>query len=101
MPHGSDNLPSRRRALQPIRLRVQKLVQRLLHAAPHHLIEVVLMTLFNEHGVVWVMAAPSQISWLRLATSNTARFGATSHTYLCGDPVRHRAFIASVGGASP
>jgi hypothetical protein len=27
---------------QPIRLRVQKCVQRLLHAAPHHPVEVVL-----------------------------------------------------------
>jgi hypothetical protein len=29
------------------------------------------------------MAAPSRLTWLRLATSKSARFGAASPTYLC------------------
>jgi hypothetical protein len=34
-------------------------------------------------GVVSVMAAPSRLTWLRLATSKSARFGAASPTHLC------------------
>src|SRR5438067_1819075 len=41
------------------------------------------MTLFSGLGVGSVMAAPSRLTWLRLATSKSARFGAASPTYLC------------------
>jgi hypothetical protein len=41
------------------------------------------MTLFSELGVVSVLAAPSRLTRLRLATSKSARFGAASPTYLC------------------
>jgi hypothetical protein len=38
------------------------------------------MTLFSGLGVVSVMAAPSRLTWFRLATSKSARFGAASPT---------------------
>jgi hypothetical protein len=41
------------------------------------------MTLPNGLGVVSVMAAPFSLSWLRLATSSSARFGAAGPTQLC------------------
>src|SRR5690349_9370881 len=41
------------------------------------------MTAPSGLGVVSVMAAPFSLSWLRLATSSSARFGAASPTYLC------------------
>src|SRR5262245_40204569 len=43
----------------------------------------IVMTLFSGLGVGSVMAAPSRLTWLRLATSKSARFGAASPTYLC------------------
>ena len=41
------------------------------------------MTLPRGLGVVSVMAAPFLLSWLRLATTSSARFGAASPTQLC------------------
>ena len=41
------------------------------------------MTLPNGLGVVSVMAALLLLTWLRLATSSSAKFGAASPTYLC------------------
>src|SRR6516225_4240988 len=41
------------------------------------------MTLPNGLGVFSVMAASFCLSWLRLATSSSARFGAASPTQLC------------------
>jgi hypothetical protein len=41
------------------------------------------MTLPRGLGVISIMAAPFLLSWLRLATSTPARFGAASPTQLC------------------
>jgi hypothetical protein len=82
---------------QPIRLRFQKL----LHAAPHHPIEVVLDPIVVDRDDI--MAAPSRLIWLRLATSKSARFGAASPTYLIavGTPITehppHRSVRARFG----
>jgi hypothetical protein len=43
----------------------------------------IVMTLPSGRGVVSVMAASFLLSWLRLATSSSARFGAASPTQLC------------------
>jgi len=43
----------------------------------------IVMTLPNGVGVVSLMAAPFSLSWLRLATSSSARFGAASPTQFC------------------
>jgi hypothetical protein len=61
------------RIAQPIRLGVEQSVQRFLHGAPHHPLEVALDPLVvNRDDVVQLLA------WLRLATSSSARFGAAS-----------------------
>src|SRR5262249_47560328 len=75
---------------QPIRFRIQKRVQRLLHAAPHHSVKVVLDPLVVDRDDI------VQQTWCSLghggsfsaylvafATSKSARFGAASPTYLC------------------
>jgi hypothetical protein len=75
------------RIAEPIGLSLQKRVQRLLHRATDHAIQVILtrsssieMTLpsgpsvFSSHGGSFLL------SWLRLATSISARFGAASPT---------------------
>ena len=81
---------------QPIRLRIQKRVQRLLHAAPHHPVEVVLDPLIvdrddvvQRNRLVSVMAAPSRLTWLRLATSKSARSGPPALPICAKDFVRH------------
>jgi hypothetical protein len=43
----------------------------------------IVMTLFSGLGAGSVMAAPSRLTWLRLATSRSAGFGAASPTYFC------------------
>src|SRR5215813_13066157 len=75
---------------QPIRFRIQKRVQRLLHAAPHHSVKVVLDPLVVDRDDI------VQQTWCSLghggsfsaylvafATPKSARFGAASPTYLC------------------
>jgi hypothetical protein len=43
----------------------------------------IVMTLPRGRGVVSLMAAPFLLSWLRLATKSSVRFGAASLTQLC------------------
>src|SRR5262245_15359725 len=51
------------------------------------------MKLFSGFAVVSVMAAPSRLTWLRLATSKSARFGAAGWLW----PVRHRRLQRAAG----
>src|SRR5438046_2829276 len=75
------------RIAQPIRLGVEQSVQRLLHGAAHHPVEVALDPLVvNLDGVlqrtrciVW-HGGSLLLAWLRLATSSSARFGAAGPT---------------------
>src|SRR5262249_48670170 len=78
------------RIAQPIRLGLQQRVQCLLHATADHAVQVILDPLIVNcddiaqrtrcslsHGGSFLL------SWLRLATSSSARFGAASPTRLC------------------
>jgi hypothetical protein len=64
-----------------IRLGIQQRVQRLHHAAPNHAIEVTLDALIiNRDDLVQTQCILSHgglllLTWLRLATSSSARFG--------------------------
>src|SRR5262245_2774576 len=75
------------RIAQPVRFGIQQSVQRLLHAPSHHPIEVVLDPLIvNRDDVVQRTrcnlghGGSFSLTWLRLATSSSARFGAASPT---------------------
>src|SRR5262249_40863968 len=75
---------------QPIRLGIEQGVQRLLHGAPHHPVEVALDPLVvNRDDIVQrtrcivCHGGSFLLTWLRLATSSSARFGAASPTQLC------------------
>src|SRR5271169_4106168 len=70
------------RIAQPIRLSVQQGVQRLLHAAAHHAVEVALDPLIvNRDDIaqstrcILGHGGFLLLTWLRLATSSSARFG--------------------------
>src|SRR6516165_7374289 len=75
---------------QSISLGIQQRVQRLLHATPDHAVEVALDPLIiNRDDIAqWTRCSLSHggsflLSWLCLATSSSARFGAVSPIYLC------------------
>src|SRR6266480_6369443 len=71
------------RIAQPISLGIEQGVQRLLHGAPHHPVEVALDPLVVDRDdivqrtrcIVW-HGGSLLLAWLRLATSSSARFGA-------------------------
>src|SRR4029453_3295071 len=78
------------RIAQPIRFGIQKRVQRLLHRAPDHPIQVIpcpIVVNRNDiaQGTRCILGHGGYflLSWLRLATSSSARFGAASPTQLC------------------
>src|SRR5690242_13188124 len=78
------------RIAQPIRFGIQKRVQRLLHRAPDHPIQVILDPLVvNRNDIaqrtrcILGHGGSFLLTWLRLATSSSARFGAASPTQLC------------------
>jgi hypothetical protein len=65
-------------------------LKRLLHAAPHHTVEVVLDPLIVNRADIpkrtrcsLVHGGSFSLSWLRLATSSSARFAAASPPQLC------------------
>src|SRR5437868_3516641 len=75
---------------QPIRFGLQKRVQRLLHRATDHTVQVTFDPLvINRDDIAqWTRCilyhgGSLSLSWLRLATSSSARFGAASPTQLC------------------
>src|SRR5262249_61990791 len=75
------------RIAQPIRLGIEQGVQRLLHGAPPHSLEVALDPLVvNRDDIVQQTrcslghGGSFLLTWLRLATSSSARFGAASPT---------------------
>src|SRR5262245_36611278 len=78
------------RIAQAIRLRVQKRVQCLLHRAPYQPVQVVLDPLVVDRDdiaqrtrCILCHGGSFLLSWLCLATSSSARFGAASPTQLC------------------
>src|SRR5690349_2501094 len=78
------------RIAQPIRFGIQERVQRLLHRAPDHPIQVILDPLVvNRNDIaqrtrcILGHGGSFLLTWLRLATSSSARFGAASPTQLC------------------
>src|SRR5262249_60427091 len=75
---------------QPIRFGLQKRVQRLLHRATDHTVQVTFDPLvINRDDIaqrtrcILCHGGSLSLSWLRLATSSSARFGAASPTQLC------------------
>jgi hypothetical protein len=80
-----------------IRLSVQQCVQRLLHATANHPVEVALDPLVvNRDDIaqrtrcILVHGGSLLLSWLRLATSSSARFGAVALPNCAKDSVPHR-----------
>ena len=85
------------RIAQPIRLGVQQSVQRLLHAPSNHAVEVALDPLIvnRDDMAQWTRCSLGHggsflLSWLRLATSSSARFGAASPYLFVRKILRHR-----------
>src|SRR5437868_14871004 len=75
---------------QPIRFGLQKRVQRLLHRATDHTVQVTFDPLaINRDDIAqWTRCilyhgCSLSLSWLRLATSSSARFRAASPTHFC------------------
>src|SRR5215471_19319897 len=75
---------------QPIRLGLHKRVQRILHRATDHTVQVTFDPLvINRDDIaqrtrcILCHGGSLSLSWLRLATSSSARFGAASPTQLC------------------
>src|ERR1700746_1771963 len=85
------------RIAQPVRLNVQKRVQCLLHAATHHPVEMAFDPLIiNRDDIAqWTRCSLCHggsflLSWLRFATSSSARFGAAALTKCAKHSLRHR-----------
>src|SRR5262245_8675978 len=92
---------------QPIRFGLQKRVQRLLHRATDHTVQVTFDPLvINRDDIaqrtrcILCHGVSLSLSWLLLATSSSARFGAASPTQLCErfttssrDAARPRAYL--------
>src|SRR5215471_3792630 len=75
---------------QPIRLGLHKRVQRILHRATDHTVQVTFDPLvINRDDIaqrtrcILCHGGSLLLAWLRLATSSSARFGAASPTQLC------------------